>query len=280
MNTPTLDGAARFALVSADDGANSFVAAYVERPSRWNGWAFPWFREAEAARITALIAGYKAAGQWESAESFEYHPDRPPASRFTCVPPEGEAFPVDVLPDPHRPGEHVYGVGTGIWTWEEQGFPPGTIVAYRHRDSVRTGVVLDDDLDAPSAAIVYTDWWNAQLPEMVTMPAESVRPLVTDEDYADVIMLLVDADIIIGRVPVDVATYSELHDYVDANWYGDAAVPYSESACTCDAPAETIDGDHGPTCGVYVAYDVRIDTINRATGIADARLRARAVGGR
>lgn len=43
--------------------------------------------------------------------------------------------------------------------------------------------------------------------------------------WADKIMSKIDADIARGRVSADVATFSELHDYVDANGYLLEVVP-------------------------------------------------------
>lgn len=45
--------------------------------------------------------------------------------------------------------------------------------------------------------------------------AESVQII----GFADKIMTMIDEDIATGKVPADVASFSALHDYVDANMY-------------------------------------------------------------
>ena len=44
-------------------------------------------------------------------------------------------------------------------------------------------------------------------------------------DYADKIMAEIDADIKAGQVPATVASFSELHDHVDANDYALQVIP-------------------------------------------------------
>jgi len=49
----------------------------------------------------------------------------------------------------------------------------------------------------------------------------------TIEEYADEVMTAIDDCIAEGRIPADVATYSDLHSYVDANdFLLDAGVPW------------------------------------------------------
>jgi hypothetical protein len=75
----------------------------------------------------------------------------------------------------------------------------------------------------------------------------------TIEQYADDIMQMIDADIEAGLVSRYVRTYSDLHDFVDANGYTlDAEVPWHAENLT---------------------------TINAVQAEVDARLRARTSGG-
>lgn len=43
--------------------------------------------------------------------------------------------------------------------------------------------------------------------------------MLTVTEYADKAMTMIDADIASGQVPATVRSFSELHDYVDANEY-------------------------------------------------------------
>lgn len=111
----------------------------------------------------------------------------------------------------------------------------------------------------------------------VTLPAATVRPLRTDEDSAVLIMDMVAEDIASGEVPPGIASFTDLHDYVDANEYGDAAVPFPEALpCTCSAAGPDAAPDaHDPDCRVNTAVTEWLDRVNRVTGIADSLLRAR-----
>lgn len=51
----------------------------------------------------------------------------------------------------------------------------------------------------------------------------SATPEITR--YADLIMAEIDADITSGQVPSTVASFSELHSYVDANDYASQVIP-------------------------------------------------------
>jgi hypothetical protein len=53
-------------------------------------------------------------------------------------------------------------------------------------------------------------------------------------EYADKIMAEVGKDITAGWMPATVSTFSELHDYVDANDYALEAAPFSEFGGTWD----------------------------------------------
>ena len=53
-------------------------------------------------------------------------------------------------------------------------------------------------------------------------------------EYADKIMTEIDKDIAAGWMPATVATFSELHDHVDANDYALEAAPFSGFAGTWD----------------------------------------------
>ena len=51
--------------------------------------------------------------------------------------------------------------------------------------------------------------------------------------FADATMTEIRADMESGLVPRTVTSFSELHDYVDANDYAPGAVPFSGPECTC-----------------------------------------------
>lgn len=111
-----LYNAKRDVRVTWNEGETWFTAAYVEQ-DRWNGWACPWFTEAEGRRIATTRTTP------EVDDVIEYHPERPLAERFTHINPTypDEPFTVNATPDPERPGEYVYGIGNGSWIWWDEG---------------------------------------------------------------------------------------------------------------------------------------------------------------
>jgi hypothetical protein len=117
-NTPMvslLRTAKRDIRVSPDGGKHWFIAAYVEQYR--NSAARPWFTEAEGLRIAA----WPTTSEYD--EIIEYHLLKPAAERFTLIRPAcpGLPLPVAAVPDPERPGEHVYAIGHRFWLWVEEG---------------------------------------------------------------------------------------------------------------------------------------------------------------
>jgi hypothetical protein len=99
-----------------DDPAWTFTAAFVD-PERWNGWACPWFTEAEGRKIAAVTqAEYQRAPE-ATQEYIGVDEAADPASRFRLVvPDERESWTVDSA---NFDGVWVYAIGSGNWTWEE-----------------------------------------------------------------------------------------------------------------------------------------------------------------
>lgn len=62
--------------------------------------------------------------------------------------------------------------------------------------------------------------------------------MISVGEYADKIMVMIRADIASGMVPADVGSFSELHDYCDANGYALQAMPedivlsFSDEGCS------------------------------------------------
>ena len=90
-------------------------------------------------------------------------------------------------------------------------------------------------------------------------------------DYADKIMAEIDADIQAGLVPATVASFSELHDYVDANDYALGAVPFSGPPCTCVRTT----ADPGCHCAYSEAWDAYMEYLNAVESEVSSRLAAR-----
>jgi hypothetical protein len=90
-------------------------------------------------------------------------------------------------------------------------------------------------------------------------------------DYADKIMAEVDGDIKAGLVPATVATFSELHDYVDANDYALEAVPFSGPPCTCVRTT----ANPGCSCAYAEAWGEYMELLNVVETEVSARLAAR-----
>jgi hypothetical protein len=74
----------------------------------------------------------------------------------------------------------------------------------------------------------------------------------TDDAYAAELLNMIREDIASGQVPATVSTFSELHDYVDANDYIIQSSLYSHRNWSDD----------------------REETINRVTDLVDAALKA------
>jgi hypothetical protein len=89
-------------------------------------------------------------------------------------------------------------------------------------------------------------------------------------EYADKIMTEIDGDIKAGHVPATVASFSELHDYVDANDYALEAAPFDGPECTC---TRTMDNP-GCYCAHYDAWCAHMEHLNAIEAEVDRRLRA------
>ena len=89
--------------------------------------------------------------------------------------------------------------------------------------------------------------------------------------YADMIMAEIDGDIRSGHVPATVASFSELHDYVDANDYALEAAPFSGPSCTC---VRTTDNP-GCACAHYDAWCAYMEYLNEIESEVSRRLAAR-----
>ncbi len=86
--------------------------------------------------------------------------------------------------------------------------------------------------------------------------------------YADAIMTLIKSDVEAGIVPASVRSFSELHDYVDANDYGLEAVPFSGPKCTC---TRTL-GNPGCHCEHYDAWCAYGEDLNEVETEVSRRL--------
>jgi hypothetical protein len=93
--------------------------------------------------------------------------------------------------------------------------------------------------------------------------------MTTISGYADKIMAEVGKDIAAGWMPATVSTFSELHDYVDANDYALEAVPFDGPACTC---VRTMDNP-GCACAHYDAWCAYMEYLNVIEAEVDRRLR-------
>jgi hypothetical protein len=79
--------------------------------------------------------------------------------------------------------------------------------------------------------------------------------------YADMIMGLVDADMRLGRIPATVASFSELHDYVDANDYALEVIP-RDAAPSWDAWMELANDVEAEVSGRLAARaDIDVGTL-------------------
>jgi hypothetical protein len=95
--------------------------------------------------------------------------------------------------------------------------------------------------------------------------------MTTTSEYADRIMAEIDDDIKAGLIPATVASFSELHDYVDANDYALEAVPFSGPPCTC--VRTTV--NPGCSCAYADAWDEYMQYLNTVESEVSRRLQAR-----
>ena len=86
------------------------------------------------------------------------------------------------------------------------------------------------------------------------------------------------------RMPADVGSFSELHDYCDANMYLIDFVPETKVKCDCKAPAayapvDITDSpvDHADDCATHIAWDAYMQLCDDVSNEVDARLRAEAL---
>src|SRR5260370_13083866 len=74
-------------------------------------------------------------------------------------------------------------------------------------------------LGIPVVTIRYDDGESETLPDGDWAVAAWTAGTITVGQFADEVMRAIDGDIGEGVMPADVATFSELHDHVDANMY-------------------------------------------------------------
>jgi hypothetical protein len=99
-----------------DDPSWTFTAALIDE-KRWNGWACPWFTEAEGRKIAAVTqAEYdRCAECWQ--EYVEVIDEAPPQRRFWLICEEEEYS--GLVDAQCIDGVWLYAIGAGNWTWEE-----------------------------------------------------------------------------------------------------------------------------------------------------------------
>ena len=95
--------------------------------------------------------------------------------------------------------------------------------------------------------------------------------MTSTSEYADKIMAAIDVDIQAGLIPATVASFSELHDYVDANDYALEAVPFTAPLCTCERTM----GNPACYCGHGEAWFAYMEYLNTVESEVSARLAAR-----
>lgn len=83
------------------------------------------------------------------------------------------------------------------------------------------------------------------------------------------------------RMPRDVGTFSELHDYTDANMYLIDFIPYAGPDCICewqkDAETGGWIGGQAPNCKYHDAWDKYMEFTNLVSDEVDYRLREEAI---
>lgn len=99
-----------------DDPSWTFTAALIDE-QRWNGWACPWFTEAEGRKIAAVSKAEFDRCAECAQEYITVNDEAPPRRRFWLICEEEEySAPVDAQ---CADGVWLYAIGAANWTWEE-----------------------------------------------------------------------------------------------------------------------------------------------------------------
>jgi hypothetical protein len=88
--------------------------------------------------------------------------------------------------------------------------------------------------------------------------------MMTTEEITKRMKQEILADVVAGRVPIAIESYADLHDYIDANCYGDTESLFDELH---DAAPDTEEGH-------IDAWNSFCDVMNPAIAVVDAWIRS------